>query len=818
MSPSPSRSSKSPSKSKTAQRSGSKPSPRPKAAGKGSATGARKAAAKPAKKVAKAATKKKVAARPAPRPKAVVKARTKAPAAKVSKKTKAVRKPAPRKPREAAAPAPKVERSVVERPPVSEPAVMPTAPNLNAPAPMHAPLPVERSPADVGAPPRPDRDPSDRAFDPARPSHQPPARPQHPGQPQGQPQNRGPRPDQRPSQQQPYPQRPPQQRNDQRGGPQGGGGGGGGRPPQQQPYQQRPPQQQQQQQQRPRDDQRHWRDSSPDRPPASRPPAPPAPPVPPAAPSAPAPVPAATVHHDHHHVPAGPTHPARDEIFDRGVRFADLGLRDSVLKGITEAGFEYPTAIQARIIPVILAGKDVLGQAKTGTGKTAAFGLPLLHKIEKGVPFQALVLVPTRELAIQVATDLKELGRFTPLHILPVYGGQNVKTQAQYLAKGPEIIVATPGRVMDMVQRGYINYRSIKAVVLDEVDRMLDIGFRDDIRRILSTCPRERQTIFVSATIHSEIEALARSFARDCEKIIASAGSLTVSLVKQWHLPVQPWDKKQLLLHLLTHEEPALTVVFCRTKKTVDNLAEYLQRKGVDCHAIHGDMYQNKRNKVMEQLRAGKLEVLIASDVASRGLDIEGITHVINYDLPEDPDLYVHRIGRTARAGRTGVAWSLVTPEQGGMLTQIELLINAEIPKLDYPDFKPGPLPQDVLQRQQSDQRRVDNARQFNRFSSTPAPGAAPAAPAPGTGAPKPPSGPSGGPAPKPAPPPPPDLNRFPGGIVPTMAPPKRMFGKVKTARSMKAAIQQAFTLPPKDPAPQPEPTPGVPAQTPPAD
>jgi ATP-dependent RNA helicase RhlE len=231
----------------------------------------------------------------------------------------------------------------------------------------------------------------------------------------------------------------------------------------------------------------------------------------------------------------------------------------------------------------------------------------------------------------------------------------------------------------------------------------------------------------------------------------------------------------------------------------VDNLAEYLQRKGVDCHAIHGDMYQNKRNKVMEQLRAGKLEVLIASDVASRGLDVEGITHVINYDLPEDPDLYVHRIGRTARAGREGVAWSLVTPEQGGLLTEIELLINAEIPKLDYPDFKPGPVPSDVLHRQQSDQRRVDNARQFNRFSSVPAPGggggggggspssgAQAASGAPGTS--------SAAPARMAAPAPQADPNRFPGGIVPTMAPPKRMFGRVKTARSMKAAIQQSFT------------------------
>jgi ATP-dependent RNA helicase DeaD len=482
-------------------------------------------------------------------------------------------------------------------------------------------------------------------------------------------------------------------------------------------------------------------------------------------------------------------------------------LSEPVLKGVIEAGFVYPTAIQAKLIPLILSGKDMLGQAKTGTGKTAAFGLPLLSKIEKGIPFQAMVLVPTRELAIQVATDLRELGRFTGLSILPVYGGQNVATQAKLLQRGPEIIVATPGRVMDMVQRNYITYRNIKAVILDEVDRMLDIGFRDDIRRILSTCPRERQTIFVSATISSDIDALARSFARDAEKIVAQAGSLTVSMVKQYHLPVAPWDKKQLLLHLLTHEEPALTVVFCRTKRTVDNLSEYLMRKGVDCHAIHGDMYQGKRNKVMERLRSGKLEVLVASDVASRGLDVEGISHVINYDLPEDPDLYVHRIGRTARAGREGVAWSLVTPEQGGLLTQIELLINAEIPKLHYPDFKPGALPPDVVARQEHDAKRLETARQFNRFSSNPAPGA-PVQGQPagggggggtGSGAGAPGSNTGGSsqsrttPAPVPMVRPALDLNRFPGGIVPTQAPPKRMFGRVKTARSMKQAAQQAF-------------------------
>lgn len=480
--------------------------------------------------------------------------------------------------------------------------------------------------------------------------------------------------------------------------------------------------------------------------------------------------------------PPPPPPDGRDEIFERTIKFADLSLREDVLRGITEAGFYFPTYIQARIIPVILSGRDVLGQAKTGTGKTAAFGLPMLSRIERGTPFQALVLVPTRELALQVAADLAELGRYSNLSILPVYGGQNIGTQANLLAKGPEIIVATPGRVMDMVERGYLHYRNVKMAVLDEVDRMLDIGFRDDIRRILKSCPQSRQTVFVSATISPEIESLARSYANNAEKIVAAEGSLTVSLVKQFHLPVEPWDKRALLAHLLTHEEPALTIAFCRMKRTVDEVVMYLGKKGIEAHAIHGDMYQAKRNKVIDQLRSGKLSVLIASDLASRGLDVEGITHVINYDLPEDPEIYVHRIGRTARAGRDGIAWSFVTPDQGALLTAIELFINTEIPKLEYPDFKPGPIPQGVLASRELDSKRLEVAKQYNRFAAS-APSAV---------------GHVASPSPEEA-----DPTRFPGGVVPKGLPPKRMMGRVKTARSMKAAISQ--TLMPKVDHPPPQ-------------
>lgn len=528
------------------------------------------------------------------------------------------------------------------------------------------------------------------------------------------------------------------------------------------------------------------------------------------------------------HDPAGPS--AYDDIFEKKIRFADLGLREDVLRGVTDAGFEFPTTIQARIIPVILSGKDVLGQAKTGTGKTAAFGLPLLNTITKGQAFSALLLVPTRELCLQVSADLVELGKHTGVRVLPVYGGQNINTQAERLARGPEVIVATPGRIMDMAQRGYLHYHDVKIVVLDEVDRMLDIGFRDDIRKILSACPKDRQTVFVSATLSSEIESLARGYANNAEKIIATSGALTATLVKQYHLPVQPWDKKQLLLHLLTHETPELTIVFCRTKRTVDNLSEYLTRKGVDAQAIHGDMMQNKRNRVIEQLKAGKMGVLVASDLASRGLDVDGITHVVNYDLPDDPDLYVHRIGRTARAGRGGVAWSLVTPEQGDLLTQIEFLINAEIPKLDYPDFKPGPLPPDVIAAQEQSQKRAASAKVFNRFGGPAmfanqagsnqagtgtaegdaSQGGAEGAHAGGTSQ----AHSSGQTQFKPSAPAAPvrvniapDPSRFPGGIVPSKLPMKRMGGKVMTARSMKAAIAKAAM--PGSVAPPPPPQSG---------
>jgi ATP-dependent RNA helicase DeaD len=406
------------------------------------------------------------------------------------------------------------------------------------------------------------------------------------------------------------------------------------------------------------------------------------------------------------------TDAAGNKVFSE-VTFADLGLRNSVLKGLDAAGFKHPTPIQAQLIPRILLGKDVLGQAKTGTGKTAAFGLPLLHACEKDVPQQALILAPTRELAVQIAKELDDLGRSTPIRTSSIIGGESMRQQARELEDGAHIVVGTPGRVMDLHGRGQLSFRNIRYVCLDEVDRMLDIGFRDDIRKILSDIPNpDRQTIFVSATVDEAIERLARSFMKkDAEKVNVVAGSLTVSQVDQKHLPVEPWDKRALLLKLLKTEKPDTTLVFCRTKHTVRKTTEYLRDKGLSVKEIHGDLDQRKRTKVMQSLRDQQVDVVIASDLAARGLDVDHITHVINYDLPEDPEIYIHRIGRTARAGRRGQAWSFVTPEQGQLLTEIEKLVGAMIEKMEFPDFVPGEPPADIREQRHADRKRVEKAK-----------------------------------------------------------------------------------------------------------
>lgn len=431
--------------------------------------------------------------------------------------------------------------------------------------------------------------------------------------------------------------------------------------------------------------------------------------------------------------------------------FAALGVRNSLLRGLAEAKFETPSEIQALLIPKALTGVDILGQARTGTGKTAAFGLPVLQRCTRGLATQAIILVPTRELAVQVDAEIKRLGQFTPIRTCAVYGGQRITAQMKFLKHGPEILVGTPGRVIDLLDRRIINFDNVRFAVLDEVDRMLDIGFRDDIRNILTRIKGIRanesqggghtdasnpdaenntqpQTIFVSATFSDEIEKLARRYMREpVEKLIASGAddSPTVDKVEQYYLSAPLWDKYRLLRALLEKENPDLAIVFTRTKRGAEKIAKRLHADGIECREIHGNLAQNKRERVMSSFRNGKFDVLIATDLASRGIDVADISHIINYDIPEDPEVYVHRVGRTARMGAKGKAFTFVQPDQGDELTKVENLINMVIPLATVEGFEARPAPADWTDAPPGDY--VQTKPVITRFERPYSPSAAPA-------------------------------------------------------------------------------------------
>ncbi|MBI4719388.1 MAG: DEAD/DEAH box helicase [Planctomycetes bacterium] len=370
--------------------------------------------------------------------------------------------------------------------------------------------------------------------------------------------------------------------------------------------------------------------------------------------------------------------------------FADLGVEVRFLKALHKMQFVTPSDIQQAMIPPALQGRDILGQARTGTGKTAAFGLPVLQKVDAAGRLQAICLTPTRELAVQVTAELRRLAEFANLHIVPIYGGQKMAAQVHQLGRRPHFIVGTPGRVIDFMRRGSLSIAEARHVILDEVDRMLDIGFRDDIRGILSKVTAQHQTIFVSATIAGEIRQLARQYMQDPAEINVSQDKLTVDDVDQSFITVEGYDKFPLLRLILKQENPAIAIVFCNTKHAARKLAKKLFDAGIDAKEIHGDLVQQKRDRVMERFRRHQIRVLVATDLASRGIDVSAVSHIINYDIPPDPEVYVHRIGRTARMGARGVAISLVTREQGKELTAIEMLINREIPSRTVPGFVPG--------------------------------------------------------------------------------------------------------------------------------
>lgn len=375
--------------------------------------------------------------------------------------------------------------------------------------------------------------------------------------------------------------------------------------------------------------------------------------------------------------------------------FAALGVDVPLLRALEKIGFKQPTDIQRELIPLVLQGRDVFGQARTGTGKTAAFGLPILQLTVPDKRLQALILVPTRELAVQVAAELHRMGELTGLHVVPVYGGQKIKTQLHLLGRKPHLVVGTPGRVMDFMNRGALGFEDIRFVVLDEVDRMLDIGFRDDIKRILSQVTSLHQTVFVSATLTDEIKRLGSQYMNDPLEVNVSQDEITVDEVTQVYATANAWDKYRLLQALLKQEDPKLAIIFCNTKHAARKLAKRLHADGVNAKEIHGDLVQQKRERVMERFRKHHIQVLVATDLAARGIDVHGISHIINYDIPDDPHVYVHRIGRTARMGSFGKAITLVTREQGGQLTAVEQLINKEVAQVQFEGFIPRPPPED---------------------------------------------------------------------------------------------------------------------------
>lgn len=367
------------------------------------------------------------------------------------------------------------------------------------------------------------------------------------------------------------------------------------------------------------------------------------------------------------------------------ANFDELNLKPELIKAVDAMGFESPTPIQAQTIPPLLKGRDILGQAQTGTGKTAAFGLPMLSRMDPGGGLQGLVVCPTRELAVQVAMEITKLGRFLNVRALPVYGGQSIEYQIRALRKRPQVVVATPGRLMDHLRRRTVNLRHLTTVVLDEADEMLDMGFFDDIRFILARCPGERQTMLFAATMPPEIRDLGRSFMKD-PKVVAIRGvELTAPLIEQRYYEVNPRQKVETLCRILDVENPSSAIVFCNTKRAADDLGQTLRLRGYAAEVLHGDLTQRERDAVMKRFRGGDIELLIASDVASRGLDITHVTHVINYDIAQDPDSYVNRIGRTGRAGREGVAITLVAPREVKHLRFIENMIGKKVKRHNLP-------------------------------------------------------------------------------------------------------------------------------------
>lgn len=368
------------------------------------------------------------------------------------------------------------------------------------------------------------------------------------------------------------------------------------------------------------------------------------------------------------------------------MKFSELGLAPELLKAIERIGFEEATPIQEQTIPLALEGKDVIGQAQTGTGKTAAFGLPMLQKIDlKNRVIQGIVIAPTRELAIQTQEELYRLSRDKKAKVQVVYGGADISRQIRALKENPQIVVGTPGRVLDLIKRKVLKLHGVETLVLDEADEMLNMGFIDDIESIINETPNARQTLLFSATMPNPIKRIGVKFMKDPHHVAIKTKTLSSELIDQYYVKSKDFEKFDIMTRLFDVHTPELAIIFCRTKRRVDEIARGLEMRGYHAEGIHGDLSQQKRMSVLKAFKAGRIEFLVATDVAARGLDVTGITHVYNFDIPQDPESYVHRIGRTGRAGKEGISVSFITPNEMGYLRTIEELTRKAMTPLRPP-------------------------------------------------------------------------------------------------------------------------------------
>ncbi|WP_047243510.1 DEAD/DEAH box helicase [Chromobacterium subtsugae] len=382
--------------------------------------------------------------------------------------------------------------------------------------------------------------------------------------------------------------------------------------------------------------------------------------------------------------------------------FSELGLSPEILRAIEEQGYSQPTPIQGKAIPLVLSGRDLLAAAQTGTGKTAAFMLPILERLKKFAntsvspamhPVRALVISPTRELADQIGENVKSYTKYLPLRATTVYGGMNMDPQTQELRRGVEILIATPGRLLDHIQQKNVQLGKVEVLVLDEADRMLDMGFIQDIRKIMGLLPKERQTLLFSATFAPEIKRLAADFMHSPQTVEVARQNATNDQVEQLVFKVDAFRKRQVLAHLIRARDMSQVIVFCKTKISADQLARDLKRDGLDAEAIHGDKTQGARLETLASFKDGELRVLVATDVAARGLDISELPYVVNYEMPNSPEDYVHRIGRTGRAGAKGVAISLMSPDETRQHEAIEKLTRQTLTPQSVDSFMPAQPP-----------------------------------------------------------------------------------------------------------------------------